>query len=134
MVAAFTWRLRRMRLSKQTPTQRLGPQARAGRWLVNHVFESGTFVASFLLLHALYFVCQTPDCGIRVHKQTRCSGIPHSQESLSWCCQTHGGPGPPVTTKMCQATLFLTQNTTREGEQYGSSSGMQTVSRQNRMS
>ncbi len=29
----------------------------------------------------------------------RCSGVPRSQQSLTWHCSTHGGPGPPVTTQ-----------------------------------
>ncbi len=41
----------------------------------------------------------TPDYVIRTHKQTRCSGVPRSQQSLSWHCSTHCGPGPPVTTQ-----------------------------------
>ncbi len=40
--------------------------------------------------------CHTPDCEIRTHRQTHCSGLPRSQQSLPWHCPTHGGPGPPV--------------------------------------
>ncbi len=43
--------------------------------------------------------CHAPDCGIRTHKQTRCSGVPHLQQSLPWHCPTDDGPGPPVTTQ-----------------------------------
>ncbi len=43
--------------------------------------------------------CQAHDCGVRSHEQTRCSGVPRSQQSLPWHCPTHGGPGPPVTTQ-----------------------------------
>ncbi len=42
------------------------------------------------------------DCGVRSHKQTRCSGAPRSQQSLPWYCPTQGGPGPPVTTQTSQ--------------------------------
>ncbi len=45
----------------------------------------------------------TPDCVIRTHKQTRCSGVPRSQQSLPWHCSTHGCPEPPVTTQTSHA-------------------------------
>ncbi len=47
--------------------------------------------------------CHAQDCGVRSHKQTRCSGVPRSQQPLPWHCPTHGGPGPPVTTQTSHA-------------------------------
>ncbi len=47
--------------------------------------------------------CHTPDCEIRTHQLTRCSGVPRSQHCLPWHCPTHGGPGPPVTTQTSHA-------------------------------
>ncbi len=43
------------------------------------------------------------DCGIRTHKQTRCCGVPRSQQSQPWHCSTHGGPWPPGTTQTYHA-------------------------------
>ncbi len=47
--------------------------------------------------------CHAQGCGVRSHKQTRCSGVPRSQQSLPWYCPIHGGPGPPVTSQASHA-------------------------------
>ncbi len=47
--------------------------------------------------------CHAQDCRVISHKQTRCSGVPRSQQSLLWHCPTHGRPGPPVITQMSHA-------------------------------
>ncbi len=47
--------------------------------------------------------CHAQDPGVRSHKQTRCSGVPRSQQSLTWYFPTNGGPGPPATTQTSHA-------------------------------
>ncbi len=47
--------------------------------------------------------CHAQDCGVRSHKQIRCSGVPRSQQSVPWHCPTHGGLGPPVATQTSHA-------------------------------
>ncbi len=60
--------------------------------------------------------CHAQGCGVRSHKQTRCSGMTRSQQSLPWHCPTHGGPGPPFTT---QIPTPATAATTRSGQAPG---------------
>ncbi len=114
----------RMRPTRKAPPQRLWPQVRPGRWFVNHFLRVGDAppAVAFLLLLLLLsgdvetnpgpscYACgqnfrqsdrpltsHTPDSKIRTHKETRCSGVLRSQQSLPWHCSTHGRPGPPVT-------------------------------------
>ncbi len=114
----------RMRPTRQAPPQRLGPQVRPWEMVRQRFFpkEGGAppATASLLLLLAgdvetnpgpscyacgqnfrqsdTPLNCHAQDCGVRSHKQTRCSGVPRYQQSLPWHSPTHGGPGPPVTT------------------------------------
>ncbi len=57
--------------------------------------------------------CHTQDCGVRSHKQTRCSGVPRAQQSLLWHCPAHGGPRP------LKRPTPATAATTRSGQAPG---------------
>ncbi len=117
-----------MRPTRQAPPQRLGPQVRPGRWFAKLFLRKGNVppaVTSLLLLLAgdvetnpgpscyvcgqnvrqsdTPLTCHTAACVIRIHKQTRCSGVPRSEQSLPWHCSTHDGPRPPVTTQTSHA-------------------------------
>ncbi len=60
--------------------------------------------------------CHAQDCGVRPHKQTRCSGVARSQQSLPWYCQTHGGPGHQLPLR---SPTPATATTTRSGHAPG---------------
>ncbi len=53
-------------------------------------------------------------CRTQPHMQIRCSGAPHSQQTLSWRCPTHGWPSLPVTIQTSYA-CYSCHNSCRQG-------------------